>query len=80
MKEKVDRELRRPELDRRLVTALVVGVLDRTLLRVGNTEYRNDNQSYGLTTLEDDHVELSGLRRMRWSDLAAASVTAARVK
>ena len=56
----VDRELRRRELDRRLVTALVVGVLDRTLLRVGNTEYRRDYQSYGLTTLEDDHAELRG--------------------
>lgn len=56
----VDRELRRREFDHRLVTALVVGVLDRTLLRVGNTEYRNDNQSYGLTTLENDHAELRG--------------------
>jgi DNA topoisomerase-1 len=60
LRHEVDRELRRPELDRRLVTALVVGVLDRTLLRVGNTEYRNDNQSYGLTTLQDDHAELRG--------------------
>jgi DNA topoisomerase-1 len=56
----VDRELRRRELDRCSVTALVIGVLDRTLLRVGNTEYRRDNQSYGLTTLGDDQAELHG--------------------
>jgi DNA topoisomerase-1 len=60
LRQEVDRELRRPELDRRLVTALVVGLLDRTLLRVGNREYRDDNHSYGLTTLEGDHAELRG--------------------
>ena len=56
----VDRELRRREPDHLFVTALVVGVLDRTLLRVGNAEYRRDNGSYGLTTLEADQVELRG--------------------
>ncbi len=42
------------------VVALVVSLLDRTLIRVGNEEYRRDNGTFGLTTLEADHVEISG--------------------
>ncbi len=34
-------------------------LLDQTLIRVGNVEYAKRNQSYGLTTLRDRHVEFS---------------------
>ena len=44
-------------LDRRLVVATAVRVLDRTLMRVGNDEYARHNQSYGLTTLLDEAGE-----------------------
>jgi DNA topoisomerase I len=37
-----------------------VALLDRTLIRVGNDEYRRDNRTFGLTTLETDHVEVAG--------------------
>ncbi len=29
-------------------------------MRVGNDEYREQNQSYGLTTLQDRHVKIEG--------------------
>ena len=35
-------------------------ILDEALIRVGNAEYARDNGSYGLTTLRDDHVDISG--------------------
>jgi DNA topoisomerase-1 len=38
----------------------VVRLLERSLIRVGNAEYARNNDSYGLTTLRDDHVEFSG--------------------
>jgi DNA topoisomerase-1 len=38
--------------------ALVVCLLDDTLIRVGNKEYADDNESYGLTTLTPDHVDV----------------------
>ncbi len=41
------------------VVALVVRLLDETLIRVGNDEYAVANSSYGLTTLTPDHVELA---------------------
>ena len=56
----VDAELARRKLDRRLVTALVVGLLDRTLIRIGSPQYRRRNDSFGLTTLEDRHAEING--------------------
>ncbi|HET7133035.1 MAG TPA: DNA topoisomerase IB, partial [Gammaproteobacteria bacterium] len=31
-----------------------------TLIRVGNDEYARDNQSYGLTTMQDEHVAIRG--------------------
>lgn len=53
-------DLAAPGLPRRKVEALVLSLLDRTLIRVGNEEYRRDNGSFGLTTLQSDHVEVSG--------------------
>ena len=47
-------------LARHKVLATVVNLLDRTLIRVGNAEYAKGNDSYGLTTLQNRHVELKG--------------------
>jgi len=57
----VDAHLQRPgALDRDKVLALVVRLLDETLVRVGNAEYAATNESYGLTTLGPEHVEIHG--------------------
>jgi DNA topoisomerase I len=42
------------------VMALVVRLLDETLIRVGNREYARDNETFGLTTLRPDHVDRDG--------------------
>ena len=42
------------------VVALAVKLMDETLVRVGNAEYARTNQTFGLTTLRDDHVSFSG--------------------
>ena len=47
-------------LPREKVLATVVHLLETTLIRVGNDEYAKNNQSYGLTTLRSDHVEVQG--------------------
>lgn len=52
-------DLKRPGLPREKVLAAVVGLLDRTHLRVGNTEYVRANKSFGLSTLLDRHVAFS---------------------
>ncbi len=44
----------------RTVTAAVVRLLDRGLLRVGNERYARDNHTYGLTTLRRNQVAVHG--------------------
>ncbi len=52
----VQRDLAQPGLPETKVLALVVRLLDETLIRIGNDRYARDNKSYGLTTLRSRHV------------------------
>ena len=56
----VDADLRRRGLPRERVLASIVWLLDNTMIRVGNPAYARDNKSFGLTTLRDRHVQISG--------------------
>ncbi|HGM5581532.1 TPA: DNA topoisomerase IB [Pseudomonas putida] len=60
LRQHLDQHLARPGMDREKVMALVVSLLDNTLIRIGNRQYLRDNQSYGLTTLRNRHVEVRG--------------------
>ena len=42
------------------VLATVVMLLEKTLIRIGNKEYARANNSFGLTTLLDQHVQIKG--------------------
>ena len=57
---KVESDLTRPGLPREKVLAAVIRLLECTSIRVGNDEYARANRSFGLTTLRDKHVEVSG--------------------
>jgi len=60
IRRRVKRDLARPGLAREKVLATVVRLLETTLIRVGNDEYARHNQSYGLTTMHDRHVKVTG--------------------
>ncbi len=62
MRRRVERDLRRHGLPRDKVLAAVVRLLETTYIRVGNEEYARDNESFGLTTMEDRHVRIAGAR------------------
>jgi len=47
-------------MPREKVMALVVMLLESTLIRVGNSRYARSNRSYGLTTLRTRHVDIRG--------------------
>lgn len=47
-------------MGRRRVLATIAHLLDTTLIRVGNREYARANKSFGLTTLQDRHVQMNG--------------------
>jgi DNA topoisomerase-1 len=53
-------DLMLPGLPREKVLATVVQLLETTLIRIGNEEYARVNESYGLTTMRDEHVDVAG--------------------
>lgn len=62
IRKRVSADLAESALTRRKVLAAVVCLLEKTLIRVGNDEYAKQNRSFGLTTLRDGHVTVSGSR------------------
>jgi DNA topoisomerase-1 len=56
----IDDHLALPGLPRERVLATVVKLLDETYIRVGNDEYAILNESYGLTTMQDEHAVIDG--------------------
>ncbi|HEV1997579.1 MAG TPA: DNA topoisomerase IB, partial [Candidatus Dormibacteraeota bacterium] len=60
IREQVSADLRKRGLPREKVVATVVAMLEQTLIRVGNEQYRQQNQSYGVTTLRNRHVSIRG--------------------
>ena len=62
IRKQVDEDLRLPGHPQRKVVAAVVRLLESTCMRVGNDEYTRTNESFGLTTLLDQHVNVSGAR------------------
>ena len=67
IRRRVASDLRRRGLPREKVLAAVVKLLETTLVRVGNDEYAKSNNSFGLTTMRDRHVEVNGSKvRMKF--------------
>src|SRR5204862_3770711 len=60
IRKRVQRDLAQPGLPREKVLAAVVRLLETTFIRVGNEEYARENHSFGLTTMRDRHVDISG--------------------
>ena len=60
LRRRVQRDLSRPGMAREKVVALVVRLLDSSSIRVGNSEYARDNESFGLTTMRQKHVAVRG--------------------
>ena len=60
IRKRVDEDLALPGFPRKKVLATVVRLLEVSLIRVGNEEYARENHSYGLTTMKDRHVDVSG--------------------
>jgi DNA topoisomerase-1 len=68
----VQADLDAPTLDHDHIVAVLVRLLDITSLRVGNEVYAQTNQSYGLTTLRNQHVAIRGsVIRMRFRGKSA---------
>jgi DNA topoisomerase-1 len=60
LREKVETDLRGQGLTQEKVLATIVSLMERTYIRIGSNEYEKANGSYGLTTLKNKHVSISG--------------------
>jgi DNA topoisomerase-1 len=60
IRKRLRKDLGLPGLSRRKVLATVVRLLEVSLIRVGNEEYERENESFGLTTMKDRHVDVNG--------------------
>jgi DNA topoisomerase I len=60
IRRKVAQDLGLPGLPREKVLATVVRLLETSMIRVGNQEYKRQNNSFGLATLHNHHVNVSG--------------------
>lgn len=57
---RVRHDLALPGLPPEKVLATVIGLMERTGMRVGNGEYERQNGSFGLSTLKNRHVNIDG--------------------
>ncbi len=57
LRRRVDSDLGANRMDRDKVVAIVVRLIDRYHIRVGSDQYAQENESYGLTTLQEGHVK-----------------------
>ncbi|HEX5539938.1 MAG TPA: DNA topoisomerase IB [Methylophilaceae bacterium] len=60
LREHITAELNQPGFPREKVLAIIIRLLELTLVRVGNEEYARTNKSFGLTTLRNKHVHING--------------------
>jgi DNA topoisomerase I len=60
IRKRIDEDISLPNLPKNKVLAAIVRLLERTCMRIGNDEYVKQNESYGLTTLQDNHVKIAG--------------------
>ena|ERR1051326_864320 len=60
IRKRILRDIALPGLSRNKLLATVVRLLEVSLIRVGNEEYARDNDSFGLTTMRNRHVDVNG--------------------
>ena len=60
LRQRIAKDLSLPGLPRAKVMATIARLLETTCIRIGNDEYARANQSFGLTTLRNKHVKITG--------------------
>ena len=58
IREDIEKILRKRTWDLEKTTAFVIHIIDNCHLRIGNEKYKEDNSSYGITTLEKKHINI----------------------
>jgi DNA topoisomerase-1 len=56
----IEKDLSSRGMSKQKILAAIVQLLDSVAIRIGNEHYARQNDSFGLTTLRNDHVEVTG--------------------
>ncbi len=56
------RDLKQKGLPRTKVLAAIIQLLEKTMIRVGNEQYAQQNKSFGLTTMRNRHAKILGAK------------------
>jgi DNA topoisomerase I len=62
LRARMKQDIAKRKLCEEKVIATVLYLMQSTHIRIGNSQYEKLNKSYGLTTLKDKHVDISGSR------------------
>lgn len=62
LRRRINRDLASPHLDKDKVVATLLRIMEMTRIRVGNDRYAVENDSYGLSTLLDQHATIRGAK------------------
>jgi DNA topoisomerase-1 len=62
IRSRIEQDLAARGMPREKVLATVVRLLETTLIRVGNGEYARTNESFGLTTMQNQHADVRGAK------------------
>lgn len=60
IRDKVSYDMQGNTLDKKRILATIIWLLEKTFIRVGNEEYAESNNSFGLTTLRNRHASVRG--------------------
>lgn len=60
MRLQIEKDLALRNFEKRKILALIVSLMQRTNIRIGNNAYEKLYGSFGLTTLKDKHVKING--------------------
>ncbi len=71
---RVERDLAKKELCQEKVIAIVISLMERTYIRIGNDDYEKLYGSHGITTLKNNHIQIKG-SEIRFSFTGKKQVT-----
>jgi DNA topoisomerase I len=60
LRSQIQKDLQQPGFPESKVMSTVIGLMERTFIRIGNEGYEKLYGSYGLTTMKNDHVNIKG--------------------
>lgn len=60
LRQQIEHDISKKDLSEEKVIATAIALMERTYIRIGNSGYEKMYGSYGLTTLKNKHVDISG--------------------